>query len=159
MRMIHQCPWTQQELENYYQIICYNIWDGLKEVCVHMKKHNIDVSGQPLTDRLTCQCESKDNRKRLRYFRELPQEKPPLDATEVERMKTLWSDKGVEKCVEVMASQDLAVHNLKYFMDRLDKIVAADYVPSDEDILFARQRSTGATETSFIVSILENSFL
>jgi hypothetical protein len=88
----------------------------------------------------------------MRYFRELPPEKPSLDATELERMKTLWADKGVEKCVEIMASQDLAVHNLKYFMERLDEIAAEDYVPSDEDILYARQRSTGATETSFIVS-------
>lgn len=137
VRTIHNNVYTQAELQNYYQIICTNIWDGMKEVCVHMKKHNID-------------CEIAENAKRTRYFRELGAESPPLTAREVERIKALWVDPAVTKCIEVMKSQDLAIHNFTYFMERIDEIVQKDYVPTNRDVLFARQRSTGACEVSII---------
>lgn len=42
--------------------------------------------------------------------------------------------------------------DFKYYIDKIDVIAEPNYVPTDEDILHIRQRSTGATDTSFIVS-------
>lgn len=55
-----------------------------------------------------------------------------------------------------MKSQDLAIHNFTYFMERIDEIAAKDYVPTNRDVLFARQRSTGASEVNIMV--LKNYF-
>jgi len=41
--------------------------------------------------------------------------------------------------------------DLTYFMSRIDSITLPDYVPSTDDIVRARQRSTGCTDTSIIL--------
>eukprot|EP01127_Copromyxa_protea_P011672 TRINITY_DN2960_c0_g1_i1.p1 TRINITY_DN2960_c0_g1~~TRINITY_DN2960_c0_g1_i1.p1 ORF type:complete len:406 (-),score=120.17 TRINITY_DN2960_c0_g1_i1:56-1273(-) len=137
VRTAHNNAYTASELQNYYQIICSNIWDGMKEVCIHMKKHNID-------------CAVPENSKRTRYFRELPAETPQLTEREIVRIKALWEDSAVQKCVEMMKSEDLAIHNFTYFMERIDEISKPNYVPTNKDVLYARQRSTGASECSVI---------
>lgn len=38
-----QSPWTEQELQVYYDIIAANIFDGLKEIAVGLKKANKEV--------------------------------------------------------------------------------------------------------------------
>lgn len=151
MRLIHQSCWTQSELENFYDIICHNIYDGMKEVCVGMNKLGIEVNTTILPLVHNFQFEDKENAKRARYFKELI-EMPAIDEKELERIKGLWADKNVQKCAEQLkTSADLIVHNLAYFVERLDVIAGENYIPSDTDILHSRQRSTGGQETSFVV--------
>lgn len=44
MRLLNHTPWTQQELDSFYAIICSNIYDGMKEVCEMMKAQGMEVS-------------------------------------------------------------------------------------------------------------------
>lgn len=100
------------------------------------------------------QCDVKENVKRARYYKELGVEAPVMDMKEAERLKALWEDENVKKVVATMSTScDLHMNNLNYFMGRLDAIAADNYVPNDMDILHSRQRSTGATETIFVVNI------
>eukprot|EP01127_Copromyxa_protea_P017490 TRINITY_DN5332_c0_g1_i3.p1 TRINITY_DN5332_c0_g1~~TRINITY_DN5332_c0_g1_i3.p1 ORF type:complete len:183 (-),score=35.69 TRINITY_DN5332_c0_g1_i3:616-1164(-) len=139
MRLLHQAAWTQQELDSYYAIICANIYDGMKEVCATLKAQDME-------------CALQENAKRARYYRELGTQQPQLDATEAKRLNALWQDDTVKSLVKTMsATCDVHMFNLNFFMSRLDYIAADNYVPSDLDILHSRQRSTGATETSFVV--------
>jgi len=39
---------------------------------------------------------------------------------------------------------------MEYLMDNLDRFVAPTFIPSNEDILYARQRTTGTQTTTFI---------
>lgn len=39
---------------------------------------------------------------------------------------------------------------INYAMDNIDKIAAPDWLPDDEDILYARLRTTGINETHFV---------
>jgi len=139
MRLIHEAAWSQEELETFYNIICANVFDGMKEVCSQMAKMDMEF-------------DDKENTKRARYFRELNSaETPLLNEGEVDRIKTLWQDKNFTKCVaQMVGGSDLIVHNLTYFIDRLDDISKENYIPNDDDILYCRQRSTGATETIFV---------
>eukprot|EP01127_Copromyxa_protea_P000430 TRINITY_DN10358_c0_g1_i1.p1 TRINITY_DN10358_c0_g1~~TRINITY_DN10358_c0_g1_i1.p1 ORF type:complete len:364 (-),score=78.92 TRINITY_DN10358_c0_g1_i1:54-1076(-) len=137
MRMIHEASWTQAELENFYDIICANVYDGLRELGLAMTKFGLE-------------CNDPENTKRCRYYKELT-EPPSINDVELERIKALWADKSVEKCVKQMREgSELIIHNLGYFIERLDVIAGENYIPSDDDILHCRQRSTGATETCFI---------
>jgi len=139
MRLLHEAGWTQEELNSYYNIIIANIFDGMKEVCTHMAKLELEYA-------------DKENTKRARYYRELSAtDRPPLSASEAERIKKLWEDKNFAKCLQDMVgTSDLIIHNLTYFVNRLEDIVSEGYAPNDEDILYCRQRSAGATDTIFV---------
>jgi hypothetical protein len=41
--------------------------------------------------------------------------------------------------------------NLEYMMDNIDRFAKPDFVPANEDVLHARQRTTGVVETVFTV--------
>lgn len=43
--------------------------------------------------------------------------------------------------------------NLEYMMANIDRFAEPDYVPSNEDVLHARQRTTGVVETQFTVRL------
>lgn len=147
MRLIHDSPWTEQELQVYYDIIATNIYDGLKELATVLRKAEIEVMCQ-LAVHSNLQCADTENNKRARYYTELG-DYPPIDDQEKNRALSFWQDAGVQKAFEAMKSD--TTFNLGYFMDRLEDISKADYVPTSEDILHSRQRSTGASETCFVV--------
>jgi hypothetical protein len=136
MRLVHEAAFSAQELQVYRDIIANNVFDGLRELATVLRKSS------------TPECDDAENNKRLRYFSELT-DYPPLTSDEVRRCLAFWQDKNVQKTFANSQSELFGV--LEYFMGRLDEIGKDDYVPSHDDILRSRQRSTGASETSFVV--------
>jgi len=135
MRLIHQIPWSQAELEALMNILAANVFDGVKELAVEMEKQG-------------SLCADGENKKRLRYFRELQSSGyPPLDATEIQRFKDVFEDANVRACYDALPFTE---YNLAYLYGRIDDIGKDGYVPTDEDILRLRQRSTGCSETVFV---------
>ena len=43
--------------------------------------------------------------------------------------------------------------NLEYMMENIDRFAEENFIPSNEDVLHARQRTTGVVETQFQVRI------
>jgi len=63
-------------------------------------------------------------------------------------MKRLWGDEGVQECFA--RRHQLQIPDcVGFFLDNIDRIVAEDYKPTNEDILFARKETTGVVEHSF----------
>ncbi|KFY71841.1 hypothetical protein V499_07987 [Pseudogymnoascus sp. VKM F-103] len=74
--------------------------------------------------------------------------KDPLPTEYKTPFKGLWSDAGVQKAIE--KGNEYALHdNLNYFFEDVDRLFARDYVPTDQDVLRSRLRTTGITETVF----------
>jgi len=44
--------------------------------------------------------------------------------------------------------------NLAYMMANINRFAQAGFVPTNEDVLHARQRTTGVVETNFVVRLL-----
>ncbi|GLI73109.1 hypothetical protein PoHVEF18_001319 [Penicillium ochrochloron] len=63
-------------------------------------------------------------------------------------MREMWNDAGVQKAVA--RGHEFALHdNLYYFYDSLDRIFTPNWLPDNQDMLQARLRTTGITETLF----------
>ncbi|CAI7597933.1 unnamed protein product [Penicillium glandicola] len=63
-------------------------------------------------------------------------------------MRAMWKDKGVQKAVA--RGHEFALHdNLHYFYESLDRIFTQGWLPDNQDMLQARLRTTGITETLF----------
>jgi len=63
-------------------------------------------------------------------------------------IKILWGDQAIHNCFDVRALFQLTDTCL-YLFDRIDAIAQPDYVPSYEDVLHVRARTTGIAETVF----------
>ncbi|KAI5308326.1 guanine nucleotide-binding protein subunit alpha, partial [Ascosphaera atra] len=63
---------------------------------------------------------------------------PPEVGTAID---TLWQDAGVQECFR--RSRD--------YFDAISRIAAPDYLPNDQDVLRSRVKTTGITETTFVI--------
>jgi len=72
----------------------------------------------------------------------------PLPEDYLEPVKKLWVDEGVKAAIA--KGNEYALHdNLEYFCSDLDRVWDKNYVPTDQDLLRSRLRTTGITETIF----------
>ncbi|KAK6441684.1 hypothetical protein LTR95_002075 [Oleoguttula sp. CCFEE 5521] len=74
------------------------------------------------------------------------EESMPLDC--LNAFKSLWRDEGVQSAIR--KGNEYALHdNLTYYFSDIDRLFTKDYLPTDQDILRARLRTTGISETRF----------
>ena len=63
-------------------------------------------------------------------------------------IKTLWAGAGIQYAYSRRWEYDLCC-SCSYYCDSIERIAEQDYVPTDEDILKARERTTGIVEFTF----------
>ena len=57
----------------------------------------------------------------------------------------LWSDKGIQKAFDRRNEYQLT-DSVQYFLDSLERVANTDYVPTLQDILYARKTTKGVIE-------------
>lgn len=73
----------------------------------------------------------------------------------VDIIKRLWSDPGIRATYEQKSSLQLS-DSTAYFYERIDEMIRNHYLPTNQDILRARIRTTGIVEHTFLIK--ENEF-
>ena len=66
----------------------------------------------------------------------------------MQRMQTIWMDEGVKECHERGYEYGLPESAL-YFLNALDRLSQDDYIPTEQDILRSRAKTTGVVEIFF----------
>jgi len=74
----------------------------------------------------------------------------PLDAKIAVHIESLWKDRGIQITFEHRSRFQL-VDNADYFFDRVHQVVAPDYIPTIEDIMRVRVRTSGIVERAFSI--------
>ena len=63
-------------------------------------------------------------------------------------IKELWANKSVQGCFD--RSSELQLNDsAKYYFDSIDRLASPDYLPTEQDVLRSRVKTTGISETSF----------
>jgi len=75
----------------------------------------------------------------------------PSDVAEA--VKYLWQDDGVRACF-VRSREYQLNDSAGYYFDAIDRISQPDYLPTDQDVLRSRVKTTGITETTFHIGEL-----
>lgn len=66
----------------------------------------------------------------------------------VKLMKRLWADSGVQECF--LRSREYQLNDsAAYYLNALDRISLPNYVPTQQDVLRTRVKTTGIIETNF----------
>jgi len=63
-------------------------------------------------------------------------------------MKRLWKDAGVQECFSRSREYQLN-DSAPYYLNALDRISALNYIPTQQDVLRTRVKTTGIIETNF----------
>jgi guanine nucleotide-binding protein G(i) subunit alpha len=76
-----------------------------------------------------------------------------LPADVADAIRHLWRDAGVKEAVR--RSREFQLNDSAvYYFNAIDRMAQEDYVPTDQDILRSRVKTTGITETTFKVGEL-----
>ncbi|KAF9491611.1 guanine nucleotide-binding protein alpha-2 subunit [Pleurotus eryngii] len=142
MRLIHSVPFTPQEIETYRQLIFMNLTNGMGAVLEAMIDMHLTVSEDNLPHSeliLKAMDEGTDIREGQPY----PQEY-------LHPLEELWKDEMVQHAV-ARGNEAAIPENLSYFFPSLQRLFAAGYKPTEQDVIYCRARTTGILETVFKV--------
>lgn len=76
-------------------------------------------------------------------------EEGELCANLADAMKRLWRDQKVQECFARSREYQLN-DSAAYYLNALDRLSNAGYVPTEQDVLRTRVKTTGIVETHFI---------
>ncbi|KAK7017714.1 guanine nucleotide binding protein, alpha subunit [Favolaschia claudopus] len=133
--------YSKSEREAYKVVILNNVIQGMCTILQAMPQLNLHASpeNEARRDQLLSYAASTE-------FDAIP---PAI----ADIIRALWKDTSVQEAVGRGAEFVLA-DGVVYLGDSIDRLAAADYLPTDEDILHARVRDTGVREISFKVGDL-----
>lgn len=139
MKIIHENGFSREECKMYRPVVYSNTVQSLAAIIRGMDFLKIDFA-DPTNRREDA----------LLLFRVISknEDTEPFSPELMEAMLHLWSDRGVQYCFSRSREYQLN-DSAKYYLDNLERIGARKYVPSTQDILRTRVRSTGIVETHF----------
>ncbi|KAJ6610197.1 heterotrimeric G protein alpha subunit 4 [Mycena sp. CBHHK59/15] len=136
MRLIHNVPFSSQEVESYRQLVFENVTRGLKALLDAMPDMGLSLPEelQPYAEMVATAEDLRDGEPFPRHLFD------PLTA--------LWTNPTVKKARQ--RGNEIALpENLAYFYHALPRLFDRNYVPTEQDIIQTRARTTGIIETKF----------
>eukprot|EP01129_Flabellula_baltica_P005568 TRINITY_DN2029_c0_g1_i4.p1 TRINITY_DN2029_c0_g1~~TRINITY_DN2029_c0_g1_i4.p1 ORF type:complete len:372 (+),score=79.22 TRINITY_DN2029_c0_g1_i4:324-1439(+) len=138
LKLIYQKGFNHDERAIYIEILKANVIMGIRELADYIVEFEEDIDI------------SEEHRKYVRYIRERSTMAMNLVDEEVySKIIALWNDPGLADAWERCRSYQIQVSQLDYLMENIERIIAPDFLPNNEDIIRARQRSAGATVARF----------
>ncbi|CAO3685113.1 unnamed protein product [Rhizopus stolonifer] len=140
MKLIHDGGYTPEERENFKEVIFSNTMQSMIVTLEAM-------------DSLGIAFRNPDNEIHKKLVLDAPSQTEYLGNELVDAISSLWDDPGVKNCVS-RANEFQLNDSARYYFDSILRIGQASYMPSDQDVLRSRVKSTGITETTFAIDKL-----
>ncbi|RIA81730.1 guanine nucleotide binding protein, alpha subunit [Glomus cerebriforme] len=142
MKLIHDGGYSPEERESFKEIIFSNTVQSMRVILEAMENMGI-------------QLKNEGNQRHVTTIMNLPNqiEGDQLPSEVSLAIKCLWADQGVLECFSRSREYQLN-DSAKYYFDSIDNISNPDYLPTDQDVLRSRVKTTGITETTFLIGEL-----
>ncbi|KAK9763934.1 guanine nucleotide-binding protein subunit alpha [Basidiobolus ranarum] len=136
MKLIHEGGYSIDEKEAFREVIFSNAAQSMRVILEAM-----DIMEIPLAN--------EKNAMHVHTIMELPEqiEGESLASDITEAIKCLWADENVQQCFHRSREYQLN-DSARYSIERIGQ---PNYVPSDQDVLRSRVKTTGMTETVFVM--------
>ncbi|XP_069571792.1 guanine nucleotide-binding protein subunit alpha-11-like [Brachyistius frenatus] len=139
MRIIHGSGYSEADKKGFTRLVFQNIIIAIQALTDAMKSLKIDYVDD----------------KNISLAEKLKQmdstHASTLESWQVDAIKTVWSDHGVQKCYDRRREYQLS-DSAKYYLSDLDRITVLNYIPTLQDILRVRVPTTGIIEYPFDLS-------
>eukprot|EP00009_Paramoeba_aestuarina_P005418 CAMPEP_0201509650 /NCGR_PEP_ID=MMETSP0161_2-20130828/2644_1 /ASSEMBLY_ACC=CAM_ASM_000251 /TAXON_ID=180227 /ORGANISM="Neoparamoeba aestuarina, Strain SoJaBio B1-5/56/2" /LENGTH=320 /DNA_ID=CAMNT_0047904669 /DNA_START=333 /DNA_END=1295 /DNA_ORIENTATION=+ len=138
MRMLYMNGISHDEVDVFRNIIYANVVLGIRTLVAASRKLGFSVK--------------EENKEKAAYFMEAisPGTRFVLDSKLAGEVGALWADPAIQDAYGQSHRYQLP-DSTKYFMESLDRLSEEGYVPTEEDILRCRSKTTGISEISFTV--------
>lgn len=141
MKLIHLGGYNEPERDSYKEIIYSNTIQSMRAILEALPQ--LDIALAPTNDA------------RRNTILALP---PQIEADVLPRdvadaIRNLWRDNAIKEAVR--RSREFQLNDSAiYYFNSIDRMAAPNYLPTDQDILRSRVKTTGITETTFKVGEL-----
>eukprot|EP01117_Protostelium_nocturnum_P012021 TRINITY_DN43_c0_g1_i1.p1 TRINITY_DN43_c0_g1~~TRINITY_DN43_c0_g1_i1.p1 ORF type:complete len:352 (-),score=119.88 TRINITY_DN43_c0_g1_i1:106-1161(-) len=137
MKIIQQNGgYSTEELASYKSIIFGNCITQMKNIIYAMEQFEAPFS-------------NPENLNRSSRLSRVPVGGDAWNAQVAEDIKHLWADEAVKAMYEKRDQNYQLNDSAAYFFDNIDRFMTGEYVPTQEDVLRARVRTTGIEEADF----------
>ena len=138
MKIIHQNGYSQEELMMFRLTVIKNLVDSAQAVVLALRKFKIEPE-MP---------ENRESADAILQYRVDADPGTSLDPAMARRVDSLWHDPVMATIIE-RSSEFYLMDSASYFFDHALRIGQADYIPNEDDVLRARSKTTGISETRF----------
>ncbi|KAG8901759.1 Guanine nucleotide-binding protein alpha-2 subunit [Tulasnella sp. 408] len=138
MKIIHQNGYTPDELAVFRLVVYKNLVDSAKDIVLAMKKIGVD-------------CVEGINRTFAAQILEYEVESDPsfrLAPDIANAIDSLWKDPIIATVMD-HSSEFYLMDSASYFFSQVQRIAQREYIPNESDVLRARAKTTGISETRF----------
>ncbi|KAI8578839.1 hypothetical protein K450DRAFT_244779 [Umbelopsis ramanniana AG] len=142
MKLIHDGGYSQDERESFREIIYSNTTQSMRVILEAMETMGINFQNPNNSMHATIILEQPP---------QIESDIMPQDVGNA--VKALWQDNGVRQAFNRSNEYQLN-DSAQYYFDSIDRISDSRYTPSDQDVLRSRVKTTGITETTFIIGDL-----
>jgi len=132
MIQIYGKGYPESERRNFIPIIFNNIITSMKVLCTQSDNFS-PVSEEHMPARKIIDDLKGDEE---------------IDEMIGQALMTLWNDQGIQITYDNRSAYQLT-DSTKYFLDQLDLVCSPNYLPSEQDVLRSRVRTTGIVENDF----------
>ncbi|KAG7098035.1 Guanine nucleotide-binding protein subunit alpha [Marasmius oreades] len=141
MKLIHHGGYNEQERESYKEIIYSNTIQSMRAILDALPQLDLSLTPQ------------NDARRAVVLGLPVQIEADNLPNDVSDAIRSLWMDPGVREAVR--RSREFQLNDSAvYYFNSIDRMAAIGYLPTDQDILRSRVKTTGITETTFKVGEL-----
>ncbi|THD25889.1 Guanine nucleotide-binding protein subunit alpha [Fasciola hepatica] len=138
IKIIHESGYTKEECMQYKPVIYSNTIQSMMAVIRAMGQLYIEFEDE--------NCEDDA---RLIFSKCEEVEKGVMSKDVYAALGRLWRDGGVQKCFRRSREYQLN-DSAAYYFNSLDRLCSTDYVPTEQDVLRTRIKTTGIIETRFV---------
>ncbi|XP_034048295.1 guanine nucleotide-binding protein subunit alpha-14-like [Thalassophryne amazonica] len=136
MRIIHGAGYSEKDRTGFTRVVFQNIVTAIQALIDAMEALRIDY----LDDKNIAHAE--------RLSQMQADQVSNLQAWQVDAIKSVWNDHGVQRCYDRRREFQLS-DSAKYYLSDMDRISAPSYIPTLQDILRVRVPTTGIIEYPF----------
>jgi len=135
MKIIHLNGYSEAERLAFKEVIFSNVLTAMRALCQAVEKLGLTL-------------EHPENEERRAALADAPNVIPSIPDAMVADIKALWADSGIQACYKSRHLFQLS-DSAEYYVEAVERIAAPDYVPTEQDVLRARVKTTGIQEISF----------
>ena len=128
--------YSAEERQTYVPIIVNNVLNSIQTLL----KYSVE---------LKCPVAS-NNSGAFQMVQDIKQDSPTLTPQQAAAIAALWADEGIKRTYDRRAEFQLN-DSTEYFISQVGEIAKPGYLPSEQDVLRSRVRTTGIVETSFLI--------
>ncbi|KAJ8361152.1 hypothetical protein SKAU_G00176770 [Synaphobranchus kaupii] len=138
MKIIHEDGYSEDECKQYRAVVYSNTIQSIMAIIKAMANLKIDYE----------ETSRSDDARQLFALSATAEEQGVLPDDLAKVIHRLWADSGVQGCFTRAREYQLN-DSAAYYLNDLDRISRPDYIPTQQDVLRTRVKTTGIVETHF----------